>query len=74
MYHVPKTAGAETELEGKEGVVTADVSEFKGQETSATLAIRVQFTEPAKFVAHLVIKPKPPFAHQYLLRKLLICW
>ena len=70
VYHVPKTAGAETELEGKEGVVKADVSEFKGQETSATLAIRVQFTEPAKFIAHLVITNPRPAIAQYLPEKL----
>ena len=54
VYHVPKTSGAAVELEGKEGVVALDVSEYKGQPTSATMPIRVTFTEPTKFIAHLV--------------------
>uniref|UniRef100_A0A061S417 Intraflagellar transport protein ift122 n=1 Tax=Tetraselmis sp. GSL018 TaxID=582737 RepID=A0A061S417_9CHLO len=53
VYHVPKTKGAETELEGKEGVVAAVVSTYKGEPTSATLPVRVKFEEPVKFIAHL---------------------
>mmetsp|Transcript_3714 Transcript_3714/g.10734 ORF Transcript_3714/g.10734 Transcript_3714/m.10734 type:complete len:108 (+) Transcript_3714:104-427(+) len=53
VYHVPKTSGEAVELEGKQGVVTADVSEYKGHPTSATLPLRVTFSEPTKFIAHL---------------------
>lgn len=57
VYHVPKTP--ELNLEGMEGTIVKDVSDFKGQKLSAVQAILVEFVlDPSnpksKFKAHMV--------------------
>jgi WD repeat-containing protein 35 len=58
VYHVPKHTDGLI-LEGMEGTVMGDVSQYKGKVLSANLKYKVQFnTEkdgaPLKFIAHLV--------------------
>jgi len=57
VYHVPKKTDGFS-LEGLEGTVVANVSEYKGKTLSANLPYRVQFQLDAenaksKFFAHL---------------------
>jgi hypothetical protein len=65
VYHVPKL-GAELDLEGLEGVVQRDVTQFKGVVLSANLPYLVKFSQPAadgkavNFTAHLVRMAGPP--------------
>lgn len=59
VYHVPKSKGAATDLEGLEGVVAELADVHEGVETSATLPYKVAFQiagpndKPVKFAAHL---------------------
>ena len=61
IYHVGKFKTG-LDLQGMEGVVQADVRNFKGMELSATMPWKVQFEAPApdgsdkpvKVIAHLV--------------------
>lgn len=68
---MPKTAGAATDLQGKEGTVVSDVSVYKGSPTSATLPIRVEFEDP-KFVAHLVCSRDATTCNPMMLKLCLI--
>lgn len=69
VFHVPKQP--ELNLEGMEGTVVKDVTEFKGQHLSANLPYLVEFQlNPAdaksKFKAHMVrIALRSPFCNGY---------
>ncbi|KAK9864807.1 hypothetical protein WJX84_005565 [Apatococcus fuscideae] len=58
IYHSPKFKEG-LDLEGKEGEVLSDVSQFKGKTLSSTLPYKVQFMVPhgeageVKVIAHL---------------------
>jgi len=59
VFHVPKTKGAATDLQGMEGTMAGRADEFEGTPTSATLPYKVTFQNVAvdgktvKFTAHL---------------------
>ena len=59
VYHAMKFKGG-LDLEGKEGEVISDVSQYKGKVLSSTLPYRIQFMVPheeageVKVIAHLV--------------------
>ncbi len=55
VFHVPKHA--ELDLQGLEGTVQKNASQYKGKTLSANLPIVVKFETPAKFLAHLVSRP-----------------
>ena len=46
VYHVPKTKGAATELEGMEGVVDSRADDHEGTYISANLEVRVALPVP----------------------------
>lgn len=57
VFHVPKTKGAATDLQGMQGVVDSRADDHEGIAVSATLACRVKLPVPdgsgKTFIAHL---------------------
>eukprot|EP00238_Polyblepharides_amylifera_P010711 CAMPEP_0196580680 /NCGR_PEP_ID=MMETSP1081-20130531/30032_1 /TAXON_ID=36882 /ORGANISM="Pyramimonas amylifera, Strain CCMP720" /LENGTH=115 /DNA_ID=CAMNT_0041900625 /DNA_START=95 /DNA_END=442 /DNA_ORIENTATION=- len=59
VYHILKTKGAETALQGFEGVVDSIIEEHKGLPLSANLPVKVKLTGEVgelgevSFIAHL---------------------
>jgi hypothetical protein len=57
VFHVPKTKGAATNLQGMQGVVDSRADDHEGIAVSATLACRVKLPVPdgsgKTFIAHL---------------------
>ena len=79
VYHSLKFKGG-LDLEGKEGEVLADVSQFKGKVLSSTLPYKIQFMVPheeageVKIIAHLVRTEIPNcWADQQMLRQSISC-
>lgn len=71
VYHVGKFKGG-LNLEGKEGVVVQNVSDYQGQTLSANLPWKVEFQVPGpegknvKVLAHLVRLMFPSFTDCFL--------
>ena len=56
VYHVPKSKGAATELQGMVGVVDSRADEHEGKKTSATMPCKVALPNPnggKDFIAHV---------------------
>ena len=73
VFHAPKAPADGLQLQGMEGVIARDVTQYKGKTLSANLPYQVAFTlerdgKPAKLLCHLVGTPAM-HAHSRCLRE-----